>query len=91
MTTETQNDNAASNPFGSKKVTQAEVAMFMQQALRPLFYQLKVTQNGLETLLMYLAEVGIDGRKITSEEIVAFVKSKNNDTAGAEKANGTQA
>ena len=86
MSIETQSEKAAENPFGSKKVTQAEVAMFLQQALRPMYNQIRVVTNAVETLVGYLAEVGIDGRKVTQEEIVAYVKSKNNPTVG--KTNG---
>ena len=87
MSVETQKENA----FGAKKVTQAEVAMFVQQALRPMYHRQAVVQNAVETLLMFLAEVGIDGRKVTSEELAAFVKSKNNPTAQVPPSNGTEA
>jgi len=91
MSAETQNDAKADSPFGDKKVTQAEVAMFVQQATRPLFQRLLMVQNALDSLYSFLQEVGIGGQKITQEEIIAFVKSKNNQTTGKPQDNGTQA
>ena len=95
MSVETQEQKEAGSPFGSKKITQAECAMYVQQAImashRPITNQLKIVTNALETLMAFLAEVGVGGTKITQEEIIAFVKSKNAQTAGAPPANGTQA
>ena len=86
MSAETQNNAKANNPFGDKKVTQAEVAMFVQQALQPLVQRLLVLNNAIDVLYNYLAEVGIGGDRVTQAEIIAFAQSKNN---GAQKSNGT--
>ena len=85
MTVETQ--NATPDAFGAKKVTQAEVAMFVQQALRPVIQRVLVIQNALDSLYGYLNEVGVNGTKVTQAEIIAYVQSKN----GAGQGNGTVA
>lgn len=95
MSVETKQEQEAQSPFGSKKVTQAEVAMYVTNAIQatvlPLKQRTAVLQNALDTLYAFLAEVGLNGAKITQEEIVAYVKSKNNQTAGKPPANGAQA
>jgi hypothetical protein len=81
---------ARENPFGAKKVTQAEVELFVNHRLQPLHRQVMVLTNALDTLYAYLAEVGVGGEKVTLAEITAFVQSKNAENAkkAAEKANG---
>jgi hypothetical protein len=91
MSVETQNENKAGSQFGDKKVTQAECAMFVQQALRPLVQRLMVIQNACDVLYGFLAEVGINGVKVTQEEIVAYAQSRNNKDTDKPKDNGTQA
>ena len=89
MSVDTKQEKQQANPFGSAKVTQAEVAQFVQFRVQPLIQKLQILQNAIDTLYMFLGEVGLNGARITQEEIVAFVKSKNNQTAGQAKENGT--
>jgi hypothetical protein len=86
MSAETQNDRKANSSFGDKKVTQAECAMFVQQALRPLVDRIAILTNAIDVVYGYLAEVGINGEKVTQEMIVAYAQSKNN---AKTPANGT--
>jgi len=85
MSVETKN-NAPASPFGDKKVTQAECALFVQQALQPFLQRIMVLNNAIDVLYNYLAEIGIGGDRVTQAEIIAFAQSKNN---GAQKSNGT--
>jgi hypothetical protein len=87
MSVETQNNAKTNNPFGDKKITQAECAMFVQQALQPFVNHIKMLNNAIDVLYGYLQEVGIGGDKVTQAEIVAYAQSKNN--GAAQKANGT--
>ena len=86
MSAETQNAAKQSSPFGDKKITQAECAVFVQNALQPFINHIKMLNNAIDVLYGYLQEVGIDGVKVTQAEIVSYAQSKNN---GAQKANGT--
>ena len=86
MSVETQNQK--NDPFGSRKVTQAEVAMFVSQAVRPFVQQMQAVNNAVDVLLQYLDQIGVGGNRITKEELIAFAQSKNN---GAAKGNGTAA
>lgn len=86
MSVETQNQAKANNPFGDKKITQAECAMFVQQALQPFVKHIQMLNNAIDVLYGYLGEVGIGGDKVTQAEIIAYAQSKNN---GAQKSNGT--
>ena len=65
------------SPFGSKKVTQAEVAMFVKQATTPLFQRIVLLQNAVDVLYSFLSDVGDNGAKNTQEEIVAYAQSRN--------------
>jgi len=86
MSVETQNEAKQNSPFGDKKITQAECAMFVQQALQPLIQRILAGNNAIDVLYNYLADVGINGVKITQAEIIAYAQSRNN---GAQKDNGT--
>ena len=87
MSAETQNKAKMNSPFGDKKVTQAEVTFFVQQALQPFVQHMKMLNNAIDVLYGYLDEVGIDGTKVTQAEIVAYAQSKQ--AGGAAKSNGT--
>jgi hypothetical protein len=86
MSVENQNNAKAASPFGDKKVTQAEVAMFVQQAMQPFLQRIAMLTNAIDVLYGYLGEVGVNGVKVTQAEIISYAQSKNN---GAQKANGT--
>lgn len=91
MSVETQNEAKSNNPFGDKKITQAECAMFVQQALQPFVKHIQMLNNAIDVLYGFLQEVGVNGTKITQAEIVAYAQSRNNQAAGADKGNGTGA
>lgn len=86
MSVETQAEKP--NPFGAKKVTQAEVMQYVNHQLGPIRMNLQSVANALDVLYGFLAEVGINGVKVTQAEIIAFVEAKRAENEKKKPVNG---